>query len=116
MKLRELVEKIDNDIFLFIIGGSESEPEPALLFKRKHASDVIPENLLNMEVGSFFNEFNSLYIYVRRNSRKGSFRELLLLQTWIRLGGSVQRAHEAFLLDLPNAGRERSETSLPRFS
>lgn len=75
MKLRELVEKIDNDIFLFIIGGSE--PEPELLFKRKHASDVIPENLLNMEVGSFFNEFNSLYIYVRRNSRKGSFRELL---------------------------------------
>lgn len=75
MKLRELVEKIDNDIFLFIIGGSEPEPEP--LFKRKHASDVIPENLLNMEVGSFFNEFNSLYIYVRRNSRKGSFRELL---------------------------------------
>lgn len=75
MKLRELVEKIDNDIFLFIIGGSEPEPEP--LFKRKHASDVVPENLLNMEVGSFFNEFNSLYIYVRRNSRKGSFRELL---------------------------------------
>lgn len=75
MKLKELVNKIDNDIFLFIIGGSEPEPEP--LFKRKHASDVIPENLLNMEVGSFFNEFNSLYIYVRRNSRKGSFRELL---------------------------------------
>lgn len=73
MKLRELVNKIDNYIYLFVIGGPDSEP----LFKRKHASDVIPENLLNMEVGSFFNEFNSLYIYVRRNSRKGSFRELL---------------------------------------
>lgn len=73
MKLRELVNKLDNDIYLFIIGGSNPEP----LFKRKHASDVIPENLLNMEVGSLFNEFNSLYIYVRRNSRKGSFRELL---------------------------------------
>lgn len=75
MKLKELVNKIDNDIYLFIIGGSDSEPE--LLFKRKHVSDVIPENLLNMEVGSLFNEFNSLYICVRRNSRKGSFRELL---------------------------------------
>lgn len=73
MKLRELVEKIDNDIFLFIIGGPDAE----VLFKRKYASDVIPENLLNMEVGSVFNEFNSLYIYVQRNSRKGSFRELL---------------------------------------
>lgn len=73
MKLRELVNKLDNDIYLFIIGGSNPKP----LFKRKHASDVIPENLLNMEVGSLFNEFNSLYIYVRRNSRKGSFRELL---------------------------------------
>lgn len=30
-------------------------------------------------------------------------------------GGSVQRAHAPLLLDLPNAGRERSETSLPRF-
>ena len=30
-------------------------------------------------------------------------------------GGPVQRAHAPFLLDLPDAGRERSETSLPRF-
>lgn len=30
-----------------------------------------------MEVGSVFNEFNSLYIYVQRNFRKGSFREFL---------------------------------------
>ena len=73
MKLKELVNKIDNDTFLFIIGGLDAE----VLFKRKSASDVIPENLLNMEVGSLFNEFNSLYIYVRRNSRKGSYRELL---------------------------------------
>lgn len=73
MKLKELVNKIDNDTFLFIIGGPDAE----VLFKRKYDSDVIPENLLNMEVGSVFNEFNSLYIYVQRNSRKGSFRELL---------------------------------------
>ena len=61
MKLKELVNKIDNDTFLFIIGGPDAE----VLFKRKYASDVIPENLLNMEVGSVFNEFNSLYIYVQ---------------------------------------------------
>lgn len=60
MKLRELVNKIDNDIILFIIGGTDAE----VLFKRKYASDVIPENLLNMEVGSVFNEFNSLYICI----------------------------------------------------
>ena len=30
-----------------------------------------------MEVAIVFNEFNSLHIHVKRNSRKGSFRELL---------------------------------------
>ena len=73
MKLRELVNKIDNDIVLWIV----REPDTNVLFKRENVSDVIPEDLLCMEVGTVFNEFNSLYIYVQRNSRKGSFRELL---------------------------------------
>lgn len=73
MKLGELVDKTDNDTPLWIFGGPDAEA----LFKRRFASDVIPENLLNMEVGTIFNEFNSLYIFVKRNSRNGSFRELL---------------------------------------
>ena len=73
MKLRELVNKIDNDTPLFIIWGPNAEA----IFKREHDPDVIPENLLKMEVAIVFNEFNSLHIHVKRNSRKGSFRELL---------------------------------------
>lgn len=73
MKLRELVNKVDNDIVLWIVRA----PDTNVLFKRKHAFDVIPENLLGMEVGTFFPTYNKLYIEVKRNSRKGSFRELL---------------------------------------
>ena len=73
MKLRELVNKVDNDIVLWIVRA----PDTNVLFKRKHAFDVIPQNLLNMEVGTFFPSYNRLYIEVKRNSRKGSFRELL---------------------------------------
>lgn len=73
MTLRELVEKIDNDTPLFINWGPNAEA----IFKREHDPDVIPENLLNMEVGTIFNESNSLYIFAKRNSRNGSFRELL---------------------------------------
>ena len=73
MKIRELVNKIDNDTPLFIIWGPNAED----IFKREHDPDVIPENLLKMEVAIVFNEFNSLHIHVKRNSRKGSFRELL---------------------------------------
>lgn len=73
MKLRELVEKIDNDIVLWIVRG----PDANVLFKRENASDVIPENLLRMEVGTFFPGYDRLHIEVKRNSRKGSFRELL---------------------------------------
>ena len=50
MKLRELVNKIDNDIVLWIV----REPDTNVLFKRKHPFDVIPEDLLCMEVGTFF--------------------------------------------------------------
>jgi hypothetical protein len=73
MKLRELVNKIDNDIVLWIV----REPDTNVLFKRENVSDVIPENLLYMEVGTFFPSCNGLDIEVKRNSRKGSFRELL---------------------------------------
>lgn len=73
MKLRELVNKIDNDTTLFIIWGPNAEA----IFKREHDPNVIPENLLKMEVAIVFNEFNSLHIHVQRSSRKGSFRELL---------------------------------------
>ena len=73
MKLRELVEKIDNDIVLWIVRA----PDTNVLFKRENASDVIPESLLCMEVGTFFAGYDRLHIKVKRNSRKGSFRELL---------------------------------------
>lgn len=73
MKLRELVNKVDNDTVLWIVRA----PDTNVLFKRKHAFDVIPENLLNMEVGTFYPIYGRLYIEVKRNSRKGSFRELL---------------------------------------
>lgn len=73
MKLKELVNKIDNDIVLWIVRA----PDTNVLFKRKHPFDVIPENLLCMEVGTFFPSYDRLYIEVKRNSRKGSFRGLL---------------------------------------
>lgn len=73
MKLKELVDKIDNDIVLWIVRA----PDTKVLFKRKHPFDVIPENVLCMEVGTFFPSYGRLYIEVKRNSRKGSFRELL---------------------------------------
>lgn len=73
MKLKELVNKIDNDIVLWIVRA----PDTNVLFKTKHPFDVIPEDLLCMEVGTFFPSCNTLYIDVKRNSRKGSFRELL---------------------------------------
>ncbi len=73
MKLRELVNKIDNNIVLWIVRA----PDTNVLFKRENVSDVIPENLLCMEVGTFFPGYSRLHIEVKRNSRKGSFRELL---------------------------------------
>lgn len=73
MKLKELVNKIDNNIVLWIVRA----PDTNVLFKRKHPFDVIPESLLCMEVGTFFPIYDRLYIEVKRNYRKGSFRELL---------------------------------------
>jgi hypothetical protein len=73
MKLKELVNKIDNDIVLWIVRA----PDTNVLFKRKHPFDVIPENVLCMEVGTFFPIYGRLYIEVKRNAGNGSFRELL---------------------------------------
>ena len=73
MKLKELVNKIDNNIVLWIVRA----PDTNVLFKRENASDVIPESLLCMEVGTFFAGYDRLHIEEKRNSRKGSFRELL---------------------------------------
>ena len=73
MELKELVNKIDNDTVLWIVRA----PDTNVLFKRKHAFDVIPDNLLRMEVGTFFPSYNRLYIEVKRNAGNGSFRELL---------------------------------------
>ena len=62
MTLRELVNKVDNDIVLWVVRA----PDTNVLFKRKHAFDVIPEDLLDMEVGTFFPSYNRLYIEVKR--------------------------------------------------
>lgn len=64
MKLKELVNKIDNDIVLWIVRA----PDTNVLFKRKHPFDVIPEDVLCMEVGTFFPIYNRLYIEVKRIS------------------------------------------------
>lgn len=70
MKLRELVNKIDNDIVLWIVRDEDNKT----IFRKERTYDVIPKDLMDMEVGRVFSIFNRLYIYVKRNC---SFRELL---------------------------------------
>lgn len=70
MKLRELVNKIDNDIVLWIVRDEDNKT----VFRKERTYDVIPKDLMDMEVGGVFSSFNRLYIYVKRNC---SFRELL---------------------------------------
>ena len=70
MKLRELVNKIDKDIVLWIVRDENKKT----VFRKERTYDVIPKNLMDMEVGGVFSSFNRLYIYVKRNC---SFRELL---------------------------------------
>lgn len=70
MKLRELVNKIDKDIVLWIVRDEDKKT----VFRKERTYDVIPKNLMDMEVGGVFSSFNRLYIYVKRNC---SFRELL---------------------------------------
>ena len=47
------------------------------MFRIDNASDNIPDTLLNMKVTSIFAENELLYVYVQRNAKEGSFRELI---------------------------------------
>lgn len=73
MTLGELAGKIDNDIDFYVIRPSDAK----VVFRRKHASDVIPENLLNTEVGAVLPCRSTLYIYIKRSFNDCNFRELL---------------------------------------
>ena len=73
MLLRELVQKIDKDILLRVM----KFPSCDIIFRRENASDIIADELLDMEVKSIFEEWGTLYIYVRKNTKRGSFGEFL---------------------------------------
>ena len=73
MLLRELMEKIDKDAQLCIV----RDPDISNAFRRKDASDAIPDTLLDMKVRSIFTDSELLYIYVQRNAKDGSFGEFL---------------------------------------
>ena len=73
MLLRELMEKIDKNTSLCIM----KSPDIANVFRRKCASDTIPDTLLDMKVRAIFTENELLYIYVQRNAKNGSFGEFL---------------------------------------
>ena len=73
MLLRELVQKIDNNTSLCIM----KSPSCEIMFRRENASDIIVDELLDMEVKSIFEEWGTLYIYVRKNTKNGSFGEFL---------------------------------------
>ena len=73
MLLRELVQKIDKDILLRVM----KFPSCEIIFRRENASDIIANELLDMEVKSIFEEWGTLYIYVRKNTKKGSLGEFL---------------------------------------
>ena len=73
MLLRELMEKIDKDVPLCIMKASDIDN----VFRRKCASDAIPDTLLDMKVRAIFTESELLYIYVQRNAKNGSFGEFL---------------------------------------
>lgn len=67
------MQKIDKDIPLCVM----KSPDGEIMFRRKNASDIILDASLDMEVKSIFEECGTLYIYVRRNAKKGSFGEFL---------------------------------------
>ena len=73
MLLRELMEKIDKDAQLCIM----KDPDINNAFRRKDASDAIPDTLLDMKVRAIFTDSELLYIYVQRNAKDGSFGEFL---------------------------------------
>ena len=73
MLLRELVQKIDKNVLLRVM----KFPSCEIVFRREDASDIIVDELLDMEVKSIFEEWGTLYIYVRKNTKSGSFGEFL---------------------------------------
>ena len=73
MLLRELVQKIDKNVLLRVM----KFPSCEIVFRREDASDIIVDELLDMEVKSIFEEWGTLYIYVRKNTKNGSFGEFL---------------------------------------
>ena len=73
MLLRELVQKIDKNVLLRVM----KFPSCEIVFRRENASDIIVDELLDMEVKSIFEEWGTLYIYVRKNTKSGSFGEFL---------------------------------------
>lgn len=74
MKLRELTENLDVNTPLYI-GLADSEK---VVFRRKHASDVIQESLLEAEIATIVTcRKEAMYIFVRSVFKRRSLGELL---------------------------------------
>lgn len=74
MTIRELTENLDVNTPLYI-GLADSEK---VVFRRKHASDVIPESLLEAEVVTIIScRQEAMYIFVRSAFKRRSLGELL---------------------------------------
>lgn len=74
MKLRELTENLDVNTPLYI-GPADSEK---VVFRRKHASDVIPESLLEAEIATIVTcHKEAMYIFMRSAFKRRSLGELL---------------------------------------
>lgn len=74
MTIRELTEKLDVNTPLYI-GLVDSEK---VVFRRKHASDVIPESLLEAEIVTIVSfRKEAMYIFVRSAFKRNSLGELL---------------------------------------
>lgn len=74
MTIRELTENLDVNTPIYI-GLADSEK---VLFRRKHASDVIPESLLEAEIVTIVSyREETMYIFVRSSFKRHSLGELL---------------------------------------
>lgn len=74
MKLRELTENLDVNTPL-CIGSADSKK---VVFRRKHASDVIPDSLLEAEIVTIVTcRQKAMYIFVRSAFKRHSLGKLL---------------------------------------
>lgn len=74
MTIRELTENLDVNTPLYI-GPADSEK---VVFRKKHASDVIPESLLGAEIVTIVTcRKEAMYIFVRSAFKRHSLGELL---------------------------------------